>query len=146
MPASERDAMSDAHVEFIRRAVQTGNDSGWDVKALAPFVHQEGRLHNPARFPGPQLGHGTEGLDELLRQWLAQFGDFQLRSERIFEHEGQVVALLRALGTSRASGAQLDWPIGAVFSGFDEDGPPREIRWFMEWDEALAAAGVEAAK
>jgi hypothetical protein len=99
------------------------------------------RFYNPRRFPAPPVYEGDEGRVALFDQWLGQFSDFQLRVERLEGRGDSVIALLRATGVSRASGAELDWPLGAVFSDFD-DGPPREIHWFMDWEETLAAAGV----
>jgi ketosteroid isomerase-like protein len=83
-----------------------------------------------------------------MRQWMAeiddQFEDWQLSIERFGEGgRGRILVLGRVHMRGRASGLELDQPVGWLL-GF-KSSRIVEMRIFDDQDEALSAAGAERA-
>jgi hypothetical protein len=62
-------------------------------------------------------------------------------TEQLIDLGDRVVVLARMIGTSRTTGAAVDWPFGGVFADFC-GGMFAEGRYFMDHKAALEAAGL----
>jgi hypothetical protein len=137
--------MSEQIVELVRRNIEELNAAGWDPDAVPTGLHPEGRLYPPAEWPGPEVYEGREGRAALIREWTSTFDGLRGDIERLIDGGDRVIVLLRMRGTSKASGVEVDWPLGYIASDF-ADGRPREVRWFISQEQTLAAAGMETSE
>ncbi len=133
------------NVELVRGALEGLNASGWEPGDGPTLLHPDGRMFPPAEWPGAEVYEGTEGRAALIREWTSTFHKLRAEIEQLIDHGDRVIALLRMRGTSKASGVDIDWPLGFIASDFaDGDGRAREVRWYMSQEQTLAAAGLEA--
>jgi ketosteroid isomerase-like protein len=136
--------MSQQNVELVRRDLDGLNAAGWDPAAAPTLVlHPEVRIYPPAEWPGPEVYEGEEGRAALIREWTSTFDHLRAEIERLIDDGDRVIALLRMRGSSKASGVEVDWPLGFIAGDFADDGRAREVRWYSSTEQTLAAAGME---
>jgi hypothetical protein len=133
--------MSQQNVDLVRRNIEGLNAAGWDPDA-GVLLHPEGRLYPPSEWPGPGVYEGHQGRAALIREWTSTFNGLHGEIERLIDDGDRVIALLRMRGISKASGVEVDWPLGFIASDFADD-MAREVRWFISPEQTLAAAGVQ---
>ena len=93
--------------------------------------------------PDYAVESGTRRDRGALRAVRDIYPDYEIRPERYIDPGGDdVVVLGTAMGTG-ASGVQMRIKQGFIWTV--EDGRAVRLRWFNDWDEALAAAGVAEA-
>jgi len=78
----------------------------------------------------------------LLLEWTQNFDNFHLEVGRLIDGGARVVALIKLVGLIRGTDAPVSQPVGAVFDDFRKDGTIGLARFFLTWDEAIAAAGL----
>lgn len=135
--------MSAENVAFVHDLFETLNAAGWDPEAAPQFVHPEGVIHAPEEWPGQPTYAGLVGRASLIREFTATFDSFRVDVDRVVDLDDRVVGLIRVGGVSRTSGVEMDWELGLI-AGDWEDGRPKDIRYFLNWEQALAAAGLDA--
>src|SRR2546425_7892724 len=135
--------MSAENVEVVRENIEAISASGFDPEVAALRLHPEVRIHSPSEWLGSELYEGGEGLAIVLAEWRSTFDDLRVEIERLIDEGDRVIALLEVHGNSKSSEVEVEWRLGYIATNFS-DGLPREIRWFMSWEKALAAAGLEA--
>ena len=79
---------------------------------------------------------------EGWRDWLAPYESYRVYSEDFLEAGDDVVALNRILAKTRRDGVVIEHFPAAVWT--IEDGKVVRIRFFLERDAALAAAGIRS--
>ena len=96
-----------------------------DVQVVLDLLDPDIEWHEPA--PSPEAGshRGRSSFERFLRRWLDSFDDFRLEPERIVEHEGKLVAVVRQTGRGRAGGVTVNVRIAHLWTV--EDG--RAVRW-----------------
>ncbi len=90
---------------------------------------------------GEGLYRGREEIGGFWDEWHAVWEELQIIVAEIRSpHDGCVFAWGALRGSGKASGAGTERPFGWVFQ--IEDGLIREIRAYLDRDEALEAAGL----
>ena len=133
--------MSQEILQLVRANMEQLNAVGWDTDAAAMGMHPEGRLYPPAEWPGPEVYNGRSGWAASIRERTSAFDRLRGDIDRLIDAGDRVIVLLRMSGTSRASGVEVEWPLGYIASDF-ADGRPRELRWFISQEQAIATAGI----
>ncbi len=137
--------MSQENVETVRRGfehAQAGLERGDPGAAFDSGAFAENLEWIPtARFPGPAVYRGREGVVEFMRSWTESFEDLSFRVERLIDAgDDRVVALIHQSATGKGSGAPVELHMGQVHEL--EDGRVIRIRNYLDPAEALEAAGL----
>ena len=132
--------MSQENVEFVRAvyaSVGRGIDEElWD-RVPPDFVADWSR-----RLIEPEVVRGPEKVRSYLsRGWEAFAEGYRNEPEEIIDAGDKVVAFVRAIGTGKASGAQVSARVAHVWTF--REGRPVAVKYFGEsTTEALEAAGL----
>jgi ketosteroid isomerase-like protein len=130
--------MSEENVEIVRTAIDAFNRH--DVDAWLAMCHEESELYSlRAQLEGnPYRGH--EGLRQFLVDLdeLWEYVRFDVHELR--DAGERVVVLCDFEARARASGVELDSPVGVVFA--TRAGKVSYARFYSDPDEALEAAGL----
>ena len=131
--------MSAGNVQIVRRLVEAFNDR--DLDSMFAVLHPEAALHPlRAQLEGKAyVGH--DGLRELLADFDQDWEYVQMDPEEFREADDGVVVLGRLRARARASGMDLDVPMGFVWTL--RDGRVVHGRTFSDPADALRAAGLE---
>jgi uncharacterized protein len=131
--------LSTENVQIVRRMVEAFNDR--DLEAMFAALHPQAALHPlRAQLEGKAyVGH--EGLRELLADFDQDWEYVQMDPEDFQGVDDSVVVLGRLRARSRASGMDLDVPMGFVWTL--RDGKVVEGRTFSDPADAMRAAGLE---
>ena len=132
--------MSEENVEIMRRWWRGFNEDGMPPLALCDEAIE---IRNPPDFPvrGPFLGH--DGVRRWRDQVFDIFDDARMEAEKIVDVHGDgttVLMLLRATGTARQSGIEVVYEWGSIVT--IRDGKLLRAQGYLNWDEALEAAGL----
>ena len=131
--------MSEADIETIRRATAAFNAR--DVDALAAELHPEAVME-PLRgqLEGKRyLGH--EGVREMFADFDEDWEYLRLEIDEVREAGEHVVLMGRLLSRGRASGVDLEVPIGFVWRL--RGGKLMHGKTYSDPADALRAAGLE---
>ena len=133
--------MSQENVEVIRAALAAYNAREMDTlrEYFDPdVVHRsaEGALDDAGEL------HGIDALFAHYRDWLDLFDDLQMEILELREAGDRVVAWVRQHGHANKSGVQTELSFGLVYRL--RDGLVVESQEYLEFDQALAAAGLPA--
>jgi ketosteroid isomerase-like protein len=130
--------MSEENVEVVRDAIDAWNrgdyeawiagfDSACEFRPLRAQL--EGRAYR-----------GHDGLRRFMDDFTLDWDQVRFEVREIRDVGDKVLVLIRFQGRGRASGADLDVPIGIV--GEVRQGKITEARMFSDPDEALEAVGL----
>ncbi len=133
--------MSEENVELICEGIAKWNRG--ELDAVIQLAATDALLHPFFGWPDDQIYRGREGWRRLIYQWLENFQEIQWDIERMVDREDQVVALVHHRGRHKGTGLPISQPLGVVFGDFRVDGTVGLVRFFLEWDEALEAAGLQ---
>ena len=99
----------------------------------------------PAEWPGADEYHGTEGMAQFLRDWMATFDEWSYELEDVVEGEaGKVVALGVQRGVNRGAGVPVEMRLAQVWT-LDDQLRAVRMEMFTDRAAALAQAGVRFA-
>jgi ketosteroid isomerase-like protein len=131
--------MSNENVDVVRRLLDAFNAR--DLDALLAIVDPEAEIESlRAQLEGnPYRGH--DGVRQMLVDFDEDWASLEMVAEDFREKGDQVVVLARLRARGRASGADLDVPIGFVSSL--RGGKISRCKTFSERAEALRAAGLD---
>jgi len=133
--------MSQENVEAVKRAVDTFNrrDLEANLAELDPEV--TGRVVLLAMVGGESTDYrGHEGVRELWQELGEAFAEFQIELSEIHDLGERVVGIGHVRGRGKASGAEVESPIGYVVEF--KNGKAIRIDDFFDPKEALEAAGL----
>jgi ketosteroid isomerase-like protein len=126
--------------EVVRRAYDAFNRG--DVDALYELCAPEVQIHDLPSMPEQEVFRGQDGVERYFNSNWDTFEDVWGDVEQILEAgPDRVLALTRHGGTARG-GPRIAQARGVLVT-FSEHGKMREIRFFAEPREALAAAGLD---
>jgi len=112
------------------------------VDAALPFCSPDLVVHPFPEWMEKPVYHGHDGFRELLNGWIEGFEDFGPEVNEMREtDDGQVVWLGHNTGRIRSTSVPIKQPVGGVHRL--EDGFVVEISYFMTWEEAIDAAGLD---
>jgi ketosteroid isomerase-like protein len=130
--------VSAENLQIIRELVEAFN--GRDLDAAFAVLHPEAELHPlRAQLEGKAyVGH--DGLRELLADFDQDWEYVQMDPEEFREADDKVLVLGRLRARARASGMDLDVPMGFVWTL--REGKVVHGRTFSDQADAVRAAGL----
>jgi len=132
--------MARENVEVVREMLEAFSAEG--VDAALPHVAPDAVWHAVPEWPDESDYPGHDGVRRFTAAWTETFDDFALEIEEVREVGDRVVALFWVGGRPRGTGVSVRQPIGGAFTL--RDALAVEARFFLTWDEALAAAADAA--
>ncbi len=134
--------MSAENVAVVRENIEAVSASGFDPEIAELRLHPDLRIHSPDQWLGSETYEGGAGLGAVLAEWRANFDDLHIDLGHLIDDDDRVIALFEVHGTSKSSAVDVEWRLGYIANHFD-GGLPRDLTWFMSWETALAAAGLD---
>lgn len=129
------------NVAIVRRIFEVFNRDG--VEATARFVGDGLEAYPFPEWLGPSVYPGFEGLVELVGEWTENFEDYRWELERVLDApDDHVVVLAHQHGIVKGQGIPVSQPVSGVYTM--REGRVVRMRYFMTWEEALAAGGLRA--
>jgi ketosteroid isomerase-like protein len=126
--------MTAADLEVVR-AIYAAWKEG---RSAGELIDEDLEYVNPPDAVEP----GTHRGRKMLGRIRDVYDDFVAEPERIVDAgAGEVVVIARLSGRARASGVELEWRQGYVWTV--RDGCAVRFRWFNDPADALAAVGIE---
>ncbi len=130
--------MSQENVELVRGAINAWNRDDYDawIECFDPdceFRPLRAQLED-------QAYRGHDGLRQFMDDLTEEWEQVRFEVGQIRDVGNKVLVLIRFQARGRASGAELDVPIGIV--GKVRHGKITRSRMFSDPDEALEAAGL----
>lgn len=126
------------NVEIVRRVIDTWNRG--DFEAWIELFDSECEFRPLRAQLERQPYRGHDGLRQFEQDLAQDWEQVRFALTDVREAGGHVVVLARFHGRGRASGAEIDIPIGVV--GTVREGKIAEARMFSDPDEALETAGL----
>jgi ketosteroid isomerase-like protein len=134
--------VSEEDVGVVRRSLEQfiagDRDSGWSMWS------EDAIGIPPKDWPEPGEVRGRDAIRAQFEGWNAVFGpDWtqQMRIEQLHDlGDRRVLASLAFETTGAASGVPLDQELATIYTV--QDGEVVKAEFFMNWDEARAAAGI----
>jgi ketosteroid isomerase-like protein len=102
------------NLELVREAL-SAYLSGDRERALE-LAHPDMVSYRAPPLPDPQTYHGHEGVDQMLADWTAEFGEFEMEVVEYTELGDRVLVEMLQRGTGRASGAAVSGRFWFVFT------------------------------
>jgi ketosteroid isomerase-like protein len=134
------EATARKNAETLRRAFEALSSEGIDG-VLQYCSHDLVVYPFPEWMEAPRY-EGHNGFRELLTGWMEGFEGFRPEVHEFKPlDDGRVVWLGWNTGVIKGAGTPIKQPVGGLHR-FDE-GLITEISYFMTWDEALEAAGLD---
>lgn len=130
--------MSQQNVEIVRGLIDAWNRGDYDAWIEAFDTDCEFRPLRAQLEGHPYRGH--DGLRQFADDLTEDWKEVRFTVDEIRASGDQVVLLAHFHARGRASGAELDVPIGVV--GTVREGKIAEARMYSDRDEALEAAGL----
>ena len=132
--------MAEENVEVVRRWWRGFNEDGMPPLALCD---SEIEIHNPPDFPIRGVFRGHEGVHRWRDEVFDIFDDARVEPDDVVDVHGDgriVLMLLRALGTARHSGIEIEYEWAAVWT--IRDGKVVRCQGYLSRADALEAAGL----
>jgi ketosteroid isomerase-like protein len=122
-------------VRRLLEAIQAGSVDG----ALA-LLHADVRFDATVR-PDGRVWHGPEGARRAMMEWVEEWDDYELETERVLQgSEGRVAMLFHERGRARGSGLPIAQAGITVFTL--RGGLIAEIRPRLDRERALKELGL----
>ena len=133
--------MSQENVEAFTRGLEAGNRG--DVETLLGVLDPEVAWHSAlhALLGGEATVYrGHDGVREMLQDLYEAFNEIHIEISEIRDQGDRLVAIGRSRVRGKASGADVESPIGFVTEF--KNGKAISIRGYLDPKEALEAAGL----
>ena len=108
-------------------------------QAFSEFAQPDMVLDLSSNVLNPATYEGFEGFRRFVEQVGEAWAQFRMEPEEVFEQGNVVVALVRAVGTGRGSGVQIDSPVAMVAEV--RDGRIATLRVEPDREAALRVVG-----
>jgi ketosteroid isomerase-like protein len=131
--------MSTENAQIVRRLLEAFNDR--DLDAMLAGIHSDAELQSLRAQLEGKAYRGHEGVRQMLADFDEDWTFVRMEATDFREAGDRVVMLGRLHARGRASGVDLDVPIGVVWTL--RDGKVVGARTFSEQVDALQAAGFE---
>jgi ketosteroid isomerase-like protein len=147
--------MSQENVEVVKRVQASGVDlvelfkastppdpsaTGIDVTAFDSEFESEFITRRAFGSMRPSVSRGLLGFAESWRDWLEPWESYYIEAEEFIDAGDEVVSLTRVQARTTRDAVAVEHRPGAVWSL--RDGKIVRVRFFLERDEALEAAGL----
>jgi ketosteroid isomerase-like protein len=104
-----------------------------------PDIEWEWADEMASLFGGPRVYCGLEEIWAATKEWLTAWDRYWMTADEFIEAGDRIVVLMR-LHARAHSGSELEQRVAGVWTM--RDGKAIAVRYYMDRDEALAAAGV----
>ena len=104
-----------------------------------PDIEWEWAPEMASLFGGPRTYRGLDEIWVATKEWLVPWEHYWMTADEFIEVDDRVVVLMR-LHARAHSGSVLEQRVAAVWTM--RDGKAIAVRYYMDRDEALRAAGV----
>jgi ketosteroid isomerase-like protein len=134
---------AEANVEVVKQALAAWNDS-WsreDFDLPPGLLHADVVIDTSANVFNPDLYHGVEGAERLLRGAAEVWESFRMEPVDWAQAGDQVVVLLRTSGRGRESGLEVVDHVTQLWTV--RDGLVTAVKVFTSHEDALREAGIE---
>lgn len=131
--------MTEENVEVARAAIEALNADG--VEGLIPYYSPDAVIYPFAEWVEASEYHGHDRLREMVALWTETVDDFAMQTHAIHDAGEAVVWLGWTAGRIKGVGSPIRQPAAGVFVR-PAGGLVSEARFFLDWDRALAAAGL----
>ena len=132
-----------ANAEIVRRAYAAAGGSEPDVDTLVELYAPDHVLTTEWGIGERKRYRGLDGYLEARAETGELLGDFRNELEDVVDAGDEVVvAVVRASGRGQASGTPVEMRLGAVVRL--RDGKIVDTEYFVDVDQALAAAGLKS--
>jgi ketosteroid isomerase-like protein len=125
------------NLELVREAL-SAYLSGDRERALE-LAHPDMVSYRAPPLPDPQTYHGHEGVDQMLADWTAEFGEFEMEVVEYTELGDRVLVEMLQRGTGRASGAAVSGRFWFLFTIAEGKIARQDV--YSTSEQALEAAG-----
>jgi ketosteroid isomerase-like protein len=130
--------MSQENVEIVRLSNALTNDG--DLDAAFGLVHPDIEWVIAKEHPDTRTVTGRNALAEYRREWEEALPGVHVVFDRLLDTGNAVVGIGEVRGTGAGSGADVQVPIGFVFTL--GDGLITRVEEYLDPAEALKAAGL----
>ena len=130
--------MSQENVELVRGAINAWNRDDYD--AWIEYFDPDCEFRPLRAQLEDQAYRGHDGLRQFMDDLTEEWEQVRFEVGQIRDVGSKVLVLIRFQARGRASGAELDVPIGIV--GKVRQGKITQSRMFSDPDEALEAVGL----
>jgi ketosteroid isomerase-like protein len=131
--------MSQENVEIVRLSNALTNDGDFD--AAFRLAHPDIEWVIAKEHPDARTVTGQHALREYRREWEEALPGVYVEFDRLLDTGNAVVGTGAVRGTGAGSGAEVQVPIGFVFTL--RDGLITRVEEYLDPAEALKAAGLE---
>jgi ketosteroid isomerase-like protein len=133
--------MSQTNLATAREAVRLFSES--DMEALGRLYADDAVLIGPEGWPEPGPFEGREAVIGQFARLREDWVKHRMTIQREVASDEWAVTELRWTAEGIASGAQLDMTVAGAYR-VRQDGVVVEARFYWTWEEAVAAAGLDA--
>jgi hypothetical protein len=112
-----------------------------DRRGIACFYEDDAEILVP-HWPGlAERYAGVDGFIEFLTAWTAAWGELELEQVEVIDFGQRLVLFGRMHTIGGSSGVRTTQPYSCLqhYSA----GKTSRSEWFLTWDEAMTAAGIE---
>ena len=103
------------NAEVVRLALAVWNAAPeLTEQAFSEFAHPDMVLDLTSNVLNPATYEGFDGFRSFVEQVGEAWAEFRMEPEEIIEQGNLVVVLVRAVGTGRGSGVEIDSPVAMV--------------------------------
>ncbi|MGH2951555.1 MAG: nuclear transport factor 2 family protein [Solirubrobacterales bacterium] len=125
--------------EVIRRLLEAFNAG--DVEGMVALTHPEGEIY-PMRAQLEGRGYqGHEGIREMMVDLREDWDDLEMEAQEFIEGDDATAVIGRLRGCGRASGVDVDVPMGWVWRV--RDGRAVYAKAYSQQADALREAGLD---
>ena len=133
--------MAGDDIAVIRRLMEAFNDR--DVERMVELTHPDGEVYPMrAQLEGTSY-RGHDGIRQMMDDLFEDWESVEMDSEEFREGPDGTAVLGRLRGCGRASGVDVDVPVGWVWR--IRDGKAVYAKAFSQQEDALREAGIEPA-
>ena len=86
---------------------------------------------------------GHDGIRKLSAVWTENVDDVSLEVHEVRDLHQRILILAEFTGRSKDSGTPIRRPFGVVNSDLRDDGTVGEVHFFLTWQQALEAVGLQ---
>jgi ketosteroid isomerase-like protein len=104
-----------------------------------PDIEWEWAPEMASLFGGPRIYRGLDEIWAATKEWLTPWEHYWMTADEFIELDDRVLVLMVIHGRAH-SGNELEQRVAALWTM--RDGKAVAVRYFMDRDEALEAAGV----
>lgn len=113
-----------------------------EMETLMAFYAEDVVIHPAPGWVEDGVSRGHEGMQRLGAVWSERVDDAGVRVHDVRDLQDRLLILAEFTGRDPDSGAEVSQPFGVINSDLRVDGRVGTVRFYLAWDDAIAAAGL----